>query len=161
MRQNALKMAEMDYKTASSTMEALARISVSISLFTLTLLWLDWHGSSVFPHHYATASVFEDGDHMTACSSSIRCRGPNMSPHMYHQTWRGLSAWSFDIYISVSNVTNQKHSGLRPKSSLFIGWWSSLWRRDAGASDAKIGLKDKGNVMKEHCCLTARLIWGI
>lgn len=35
MRQSGLKMAEMDFKTATSTMEALARISVSISLFTL------------------------------------------------------------------------------------------------------------------------------
>lgn len=139
MRQNVLKMAEMDFKTASSTMEALARISVSISLFTSRLVWLGWHGSCS-PHIITLQPVLlkmettwlrvpsPSGGRIIATRLRALCarrcqsfetqnnaegpvlikysisavenghRGPNMSPLMYHQTWRGLSAWSFDRY---------------------------------------------------------------
>lgn len=79
-------MAEMDFKAASSTMEALARISVSISLFCsvfffgvcVCLHWFDEIDAAapVFPHRSFRCSlcVCEDGDHMTARSVSIRRR---------------------------------------------------------------------------------------
>lgn len=58
MRQNVLKMAEMDLKAATSTMEALARISVSISLFTSPLGRLDRPGRSVSSYTITLQPVF-------------------------------------------------------------------------------------------------------
>lgn len=149
MRQNVLKMAEMDFKTASSTMEALARISVSISLFPLTLVWLDWHGSSVFPHHYAIQPVFLKMETTWLHVPSPSGVGSGSAFYL-HEDWRALGnkltqrlhcwsniqyqqqrmgievqigllvclirpgeVWVTDLlkYTSVSNVTNEKHSG--------------------------------------------------
>lgn len=92
---------------------------------------------------------------------SFSHRGPIMTPRVYPRSWRGPSASSFDTYHPSKRYNPPNIRGWRQKSFLFLGWRASLWRRDAGAGDARRGLKDHSNAMTGHRCWITRWIWGI